>query len=254
MPKDDPITTNQCADVTPAGRTAMSIQSESRRVGVLYLLLAFSAPFHLMYIPARFFVAGDAASTARNILADTSTYRFGLVVALADQILFLLIAVGLYHLFERVSRRQAGLLVAFVGGAVVLGLLGVLLLMAPLVLLSEADFLAAFSTAQLEALSLAFLRLRGQALGLASAFWGLWLFPFGILVIRSRWFPRILGVLLIVGGVAYMTLSFVSLMFPELRAPANRVLLPFYAVGEPLMILWLVIRGARDSTVSETSP
>ena len=84
--------------------------------------------------------------------------------------------------------------------------------MAPLVLLSGADFLSVFSKPQLDALALAFLRVRSNGTSVAMVFWALWLFPFGVLVIRSGFFPRILGVLLIVGCFAYLTVSITAIV------------------------------------------
>ena len=86
---------------------------------------------------------------------------------------------------------------------------------APLVLLSGADYLSVFTKPQLDALALGFLRFHSSGAAVTTAFWGLWLFPFGILVIKSGFFPRILGILLLVAGFAYLTSSVTSIVLPD---------------------------------------
>lgn len=115
--------------------------------------------------------------------------------------------------------------------------------MAPLVLLSGDDYWSVFDKAQLDALALGFLNLRGHGIRAVMALWGLWLLPFGLLVYRSGFIPRILGGFLIVGCFGYLSVSVTSLLFP---AYARMVFpLTFLAVGEILITLWLLIKGAR---------
>lgn len=228
-----------------------SIKSAARRTGLLYLLLTILAPFNLIYIPSAFFVTGDATATARNITAGELTYRLGIVAGLASSIIFLLVVLSLYDLLRDVDRKHARLMVVLASVGCTIGIVNQLNEMAPLILLSGADFLSAFTKPQLDALSLGFLRLRGSGTLLAMAFWGLWLLPFGILVIRSGFFPRILGVLLIVGCFAYVAVSVTSIVFPANRQLVSRLAMPFYAVGELSMILWLLIKGARERAPSQ---
>src|SRR5438477_1421678 len=104
---------------------------------------------------------------------------------------------------------------------------------------------AGVSKAQLDALALGFLRLRSNATYVDMAFWGLWLFPFGVLVIKSGFFPRVLGALLIIGCFAYLTVSFTALVFPAHRQLVSQVALPFFAVGELPAIACLVFKGSK---------
>ena len=129
--------------------------------------------------------------------------------------------------------------------SVTFGLVNLLNLIAPLVLLSAAPFGSVFTAPQLDALAYAFLRLRSTGVSLAMAFWGLWLLPFGVLVIKSGRFPRLLGILLIVGGVAYLAVSVTRIGWPAYRQSVDQVLLPFYVLGELSMILWLLVKGAK---------
>jgi hypothetical protein len=115
---------------------------------------------------------------------------------------------------------------------------------APLILLSGADYLKVFSQSQLDALVLGFLSLNSDGNTIAMLFWGLWLFPFGMLVIKSRFFPRILGILLMVAGFAYVTMSMTNVVLPSYKSLVSQVMMPLY-FGEVPIILWLLIKGAK---------
>ncbi len=127
---------------------------------------------------------------------------------------------------------------------VALALANLLNEIAPLILLSGADYLSVFTKPQLDALALGFLRLNGSGESVVMAFWGLWLFPFGILVIKSGFFPRILGILLMVAGFAYIISRFTSILLPAYRHVVFQVMMPL-SFGEVPIILWLLIKGAK---------
>jgi hypothetical protein len=217
----------------------------ARSIGVLYLLSAVPAAFSIVYIPAAFLVAGDASATARRISDASLVYRIGILSDLVSQMVWVFLVVGLYGLLKGVNKRLATLMLASALVIVPIGFVDMIVQVVPLILLSGADFLSVFTKPQLDALALGSLTLRTNGLAIASAFWGLWLFPFGMLVIRSGFFPRILGILLIVGGTAYLVGSFGSIVLPAQRQLISLVTLPFYAVGELSMIVWLLVKGAR---------
>ncbi len=212
--------------------------------GVLYLLMGITGFYNLMIAP-RALVSGDAAATARNIAGSELVYRLGIMSGLAADILFVLLGVTLYALLKEVSRDQARLMVAVILVEVILGVAGLTFQAAPLALLADPGSLSAFTKPQLDTLSLVFLRLYSLGIRLGMAFWGLWLFPFGLLVLKSGWFPKVLGVLLIAGGVAYLVVSVTGIVFPAREQAVNQVMLPFYSAGELLMILWLLVKGAK---------
>jgi hypothetical protein len=90
-----------------------------------------------------------------------------------------------------------------------------------------------------------FLKLFGNGILVVQVFWGLWLFPFGVLVIRSRFLPRILGYLLIPAGLAYLAVTLTSLLFPHYRDVVSRIA-GVFQLGELPIMLWLLIMGAKD--------
>lgn len=209
------------------------------------MLLGLMGPFHLIYIPSAFIVPGDATATALKITAGELTYRLGIFTGLISNIIFLFLVLSLYNLLKDVDRKHARLMVMLVAVGVAVGVVNLLNQIAPLILLSGADYLSVFTKPQLDALGLGFLRLQGNGNLIAMAFWALWLFPFGWLVIKSGFFPKLLGVLLIVGCIAYFAVSFAGIVFPARRQIVDQIALPFYAVGEVAMIFWLLIKGAK---------
>ena len=221
-----------------------SRKHEARVAGVLYALLVVVGLIGLMYLPSFFIVRGDAAATAKNILTSELLYRTWVAVDLAGNMLFIFVVLALYQLLKEVNRVHATLMMVLALVSVPLSLVNTVAMTAPLVLLSGADFLAPLDQHQLEALAYAFLRLRGQGIIVASAFWGLWLLPFGLLVYRSGFIPKIIGVLLWVAGVGYLVDCLLSLL-----APANTAFSPVFRVleaGELPVVLWLLIMGAKD--------
>lgn len=219
-----------------------STKATARQAGVVYLLFAIVAVIGEFLLPG-FVVPGDATATANNITAAELTYRLSILVGLVTHILFILLVVILYKLFENVDKKQAMIMVLLVVVGVAVALANLLNKGAPLVLLSGADYLSVFTKPQLDGLTLGFLRFHGFGSTVVTAFWGLWLFPFGILVIKSGFIPRILGLLLFVAGVGYVLTCIASIALPDYRRIVSQIMTPLY-FGELPIIFWLVIKGA----------
>jgi hypothetical protein len=222
-----------------------SIQHQARVAGFLYLLLALSAPIGLLYVPGKLIVSGNATATADNIRASEWLLRMGIASELIHQVIVIFLVLALYRLFKAVNEtlaKQVVILGALVSVPIVF--VNVLNEIAAQILVSGADFLSVFEKPQLDALAYLFLRLHGRGLTVVSIFWGLWLFPFGMLVIRSRFIPRVLGVLLMIAGAGYLASSFVTLVLPEYASLVSQVASPLY-FGELPIIFWLLIWGAK---------
>src|SRR6266542_1060203 len=226
-----------------------STNAKARFAGFMYLLLMFSAPWSLIYLPSHFIVTGNAAATAQKIMTDVLIYRLLLFADLVSSITFLFVAWAMYNLFKNVSRKQAMLLVIFVGVSATFSIVNLLNLFAPLVLLSGADFLSTFTKPQLETLAYGFIRLHNAGIYVVYSFWGLWLFPLGILVMKSGFLPRILGWLLIVAGIAELSVCVTGMIVPAYAPLAFNLTTPFDAIGEISLPLWLLIKGAKVRAV-----
>jgi hypothetical protein len=220
-----------------------SIKAAARRAGALYFVFMIVAIVGEFFFPA-FMVPGDATATARNITAADLTYRIGILTGLVTLVIFIFLVVSLYKLLKDIDKSHALLMVLLVAIGVAIALANLLNKLAPLVLLSGADYLSVFTKPQVDALALGFLRFHSSGAAVSTAFWGLWLFPFGILVIKSGFFPRILGFLLMVAGFAYLTSSVTSIVLPAYRHVVSQVMMPLY-FGEVPIIFWLLIKGAK---------
>jgi hypothetical protein len=128
--------------------------------------------------------------------------------------------------------------------SVAIGFVNELNNVAALTLFRGADSLAVFEKPQRDALAMLFLRLHGQGNAINEIFWGLWLFPFGVLVFRSRFLPRILGIWLIINGFAYLALNFTGVMLLQYQDVVSRITFPVL-FGELAIALWLLIKGAK---------
>jgi len=227
-----------------------SRKHEARVAGVLYLLLGVTSALG-MSIPSVFIVPGDAAATVSRIASSQLLYRLYIVSGLASQILFVFLVLALYQLLKGVNRRQASLMVALVLVQVPMAFANSLCGLAPLVLSNGAHYWSAFDQHQLDAMTMGFLSLQSYGTSAVMALWGLWLLPFGILVFRSGFIPRLLGIFLIIGCFGWLGISVTSLLFPAYARIANQFTV--LAIGEILIILWLVIMGAR-TTFREGEP
>jgi hypothetical protein len=222
-----------------------STKKQARVAGLLYLLASIPAPIGLVYVPSKLIVSGDATATAHRIRAFESLLRIGIASELFTQIIFIFVVLALYRLFKAVNEtlaRQMVILGALVSVPIVF--LNVLNEIAALVLVSGADFLSVFDKRHLDALAYLFLRLHGQGIEVVAIFWGLWLFPFGMLVMRSGFIPRILGVLLMIAGFGYLVSSFTSLLLPQYAKLVGQFAMVL-ELGELPIIFWLLIWGAR---------
>lgn len=220
-----------------------SIKAVARRAGALYFLFMVVGLIDL-YGFSGFLVPGDAAATARNITAAEFTYRIGILTDFVALLLFVFLVVSLYNLLKEVHKWQAMLMVLLVSVGVAIGLANLINKIAPLILLSGDRYLSVFTKAQLDALALGVLSLNSDGNNVNTVFWGLWLFPFGILVIRSGFFPRVLGILLLVAGVGNVASGVTSIVLPPYSHVVSRITMPL-VFGEFPMIFWLLIKGAE---------
>ena len=212
----------------------------ARVAGLLYLIGSVAGVFGILYGPS-LIVPGDTLATASNILANASLFRLSIVSALLDQMIFILVVLALYQVFKSVNQHMAVLMVIFLLLSVPIAMFNELNNVAVLFLLSGADSLKVFTAAQLHALVHFFLDLHAVGLNIAFLVGSLWFFPMGYLVFKSGFLPKILGVLLLMNGFAYLIDSFAALLFPNLNV--NIVL--FTGWVEVVFALWLVIRGVN---------
>ena len=219
-------------------------RATARQIALFYLLMALPGVPSLTYLPSSFVIGGDAAATAQRITESILTYRLIVLGALLSMVFFLILAWSLYHLFEEVDRKQARLLVIFVLVSVAMGVIDVTLLLAPLALQGSASSLSAFTKAQLDALTLGIFKVRTVLLQVDETFWGLWLLPFGILVIRSGFMPKLIGAFLIVGCFAWLALSATSIVFVHVHI-VEKIAFVLTAPGELSVLTWFIVKAVK---------
>jgi hypothetical protein len=230
-----------------------SLKKTARLAGFLYLVTCIPAPFSLIYVPNALIVRGNATETASRILASQWMLLAGIAGELINPIAFLFATLALYRLLHGVNKALASLMVTLFALSIPISCLNVLNDIAALILVRGADFLSVFTRPQLDALAMIFLRLHGSGVLVAQIFWGLWLFPFGMLVYRSGFIPRLFGVFLIANGFAYPIQSFTALLLPQYHEVVSRITFPLL-FGELAIILWLLIRGVRDRPLVAAAP
>jgi hypothetical protein len=222
-----------------------STKKQARMAGLLYLLASIPAPIGYMYVPSKLIVSGDATATADRIRASESLLRIGIASELYTPVVFIFLVLALYRLFKAVNEtlaRQMVILGALVSVPIVF--LNVLNEIAALILVSGADFLSVFDKPQLDALAYLFFDLHNEGINVVAIFWGLWLFPFGMLVMRSGFIPRILGVLLMIAGFGNLAGSFTTLLLPQYAKAVGQFAMAL-AFGELPIIFYLLIWGAK---------
>jgi hypothetical protein len=216
----------------------------ARIAGAIYLSMVLTGPFSLIYAPAKLIVSGNATATASNVLSHETLFRFWIIGDLWTHIIFICLGVALYRLLGSVSKPWAVAMLGFVLVSAAVGFLNTLNSIAAFILFRGADFLNVFELAQRNALGMLFLRLHSQGNFINEIFWGLWLFPFGLLVFRSRFLPRVIGVWLMINCVAWLVLSPIALFALSYYDAAFRFAQPFL-FGELAIMLWLLIKGAK---------
>jgi uncharacterized protein DUF4386 len=226
-----------------------STRNPGRVAGFWYLLLCVLGPIRLMYIPSKLFVDGNTAATVNNIAAHELLFRLGIVADLTCGVILIFLLLAFYGLFKGVDQNLAVLVVIF-GGVMpaLINFVSVVSDAGALMVVRGTDFLSVFDKPQRDALAMLFLNLREHQITAAEILWGLWLFPLAMLVFRSRFLPRFLGVWLVINGFAYVILSLTGLLLPRYQDKVFTYSQPAL-FGEIAIMLWLVIKGARPPTM-----
>jgi len=216
----------------------------ARVAGAIYLAMVLIAPFSMIYVPEKLIVHGNAVTTARNILSHETWFRVSIVGELIGHVIFIGLGLALYRLLNEVNKGWAGTMVALVLVSAAIGFFNTLNQLAALVLFRGDDFLSVFDKGQLDALAYFFLRLNSQGNFMNEIFWGLWLLPFGLLVFRSGFLPRLLGLWLMISCFFWLALSAIALLLPTYYEAAFRYSQPAL-FSELAIMLYLLIKGAK---------
>src|ERR687883_81835 len=215
----------------------------ARIAGALYLINIVLGAFAISVVPAMVVVAGDAAATAQNIQTHELLYRLGLAAHVVVTVTNVPLAVLFFELFRVVNRRLALLDACFILVATAIEAAGLVNQFAPLVLLGSGPCASALPTAQLEVLAYLPSALSGIGYSIAQVFFTFDLLTIGYLVLRSAFLPRVIGVLLAIAGLAYLTYSLANLLAPGFAGNLVPWIQLPSLLGEGSLCLWLLIVG-----------
>src|SRR5438270_6657633 len=229
------IIKNQSAEMAKP-IAAASPRLKARITGVFFLLTILTGIFAQGFVSGRLVVDGDAAATATNILAQRGLFQLGFAVYLIEMSCQIAMTALFYELLKPAG-RSISLLAAFLGlTGCVIKTFSRLFFIAPLFVLGGAYYLSVFSTEQLQALALLFLKVNDRGAAIALVFFGFYALLTGYLIIRSAFLPRLLGVLSILGGLGWLTF-----LYP----PLGYRVFPYIAVlglfGAASLIVWLLV-------------
>jgi hypothetical protein len=217
----------------------------ARIAGFLYLLVGIFGGFAEGYVEPKMYVAGNAAATAGNVVANSGLLRLGIVADLLDGTVFVFLAMTLYILLKHVHKSMARAMLVLVALATGITCLAALFDFEGLRVATGAVDLSAFGAAGSNAIVLLLLDTQHYGLLVAQIFFGLWLAPLGYLAYKSGLFPRALGVVLIVGAVCYLVDLLAAFMVPDLgRAIHGYITIPS-AIAEISTVLYLLVVGVK---------
>lgn len=227
-------------------------QQLARTAGLLYLIVAVFGGFAHLVVRASVYVPGDAATTAQNVLANASLVRVGVVADLFQATVFVFLAMTLYLLLHHVNGSVGRAMVILVAMATTTICLNMVFQFAALLVATDGAYTAAFGAAGSKALVLLLLDIQHYGYLIAQIFFGLWLVPLGYLAYRSGMFPRALGALLIVGGVAYLFDMLGHFLVPDIAATVTGFVAIAPAVSELWMVGYLLVKGVRSPRTDTT--
>ena len=232
-----------------------SSKKTARLAGLLWFLSTATGAFGLLYIRSNVIVPGDATATAGNIMASESLYRAAIVSSLFSQIFMFFLGLTLFHLFKEVNKRLATLLLASVIIAVAIAVVNTLNHFGALLVLGQAEYLNVFSVEQLNAIAMTLIRLANSAgQGLLEIFWAPYYLSFGLLIIRSKFLPKIFGILLMFMGIGFAINVFEKFLFPQFYpALFSQLAMLGGALGGIPTMLWLLIKGANVQLLENQS-
>jgi hypothetical protein len=235
----------------PNERTPEATKQLAHIAGAVYVSLGVATAFGYYHAPL---VQGDLTAIARMITGPDLRFRIVVVSDVLAAVLAVPLALLLYQLLKPVDKTQAMLMALLLLLSVPISFVVALNYVAAQALLVGIPEVSALTAAQRDALGMLFLRLHTDGVLAVEIFFGLWLLPFGLLVIRSRFLPRVLGVLLLIAGVAYVAHSMTSLLLAGHRIVLyERVTMLARAAGEFPIMLWLLIKGADVRRVSSSA-
>ena len=233
---------------------ASSPKGVARIAGVFYLLVGIFGGFAEGFVDPKMYVAGDAAATTANVVANAALLRMGVVAHLFDAAFFVLTALTLYVLLKHVYKSVARAMLVFVVIAVAIITINAVFQFEGLLVATIGFYATAFGAAGSDALVLLLLEIQHYGTLAAQVFFGLWLAPLGYLAYKSGLFPKALGIVLIVATVSYLLDLLAAFSFPEFAPQSHPFLIVAPAIAEIWMVIYLLVIGVRSPRPTDHAP
>jgi hypothetical protein len=224
--------------MTPTKRLA-------RIAGFFYLLVGIFGGFAEGFVEPKMYVAGNAATTAGNVVANAGLLRMGVVADLLDGTFFVFTALALYMLFKDVHKSASRAMLVFVALAAVITCVSAVFEFEGLRVATGGVNAATLGVGGSNALVLLLLDAQHYGLLTAQIFFGLWLAPLGYMAYKSGWFPKALGVALVVASGCYLVDMLAAFVAPGFDQKIHALISIPCAVAEIWMVCYLVVIGVR---------
>jgi hypothetical protein len=243
-----------------AGESMTSPKRLARIAGIFYLFVALFGGFAEGFADKKVYVAGDAAATAANVVANAGLVRIGVLAHLVNGVFFVLTAVALYLLLNHVQKNAARWMVVLVALAAGIAGLNAVFQFEGLQVATNSSYAAAFGAAGSNALVLMLLDIQHYGTLAAQVFFGLWLAPLGYLVYKSGLFPKGLGVVLVAATVCYLVDVLVAFLVPDIAKQISPLMVIAPIVAEVWLLGYLLVKGvgsprqADHASVAELAP
>jgi Domain of unknown function (DUF4386) len=212
--------------------------------GLMYVMLCATA-FFAVYVNSRIVKSGNATATADNIRKSTTLFRYGFMGDLMQATFFLFTAMALYVLLKHVNRLVAAAMMTIVAISVAIQSLNMLNTYTAMMIATDKGYTGAFGKPGSDALTMLFTDMQANGFFIAQVFFGLWLLPLGYLVIKSRYVPKVFGIVLIAGCVNMLVELFAHFLSPGFEDTIKPVITVVGTVAEIPFFLWLLVRGVR---------
>jgi hypothetical protein len=224
---------------------------KARTAGLIYLMVVLTGIFSLMYVPNQLINWNDAASTFHNISTEQTLFRYGILGHVICYTSFFMLPLALYRLLHKVHHKVACIMILLVFVSVPISFMNLTHKLTVLNIINDTQYQANFTIAELQSQVMFYLNQYDNGVLLVSLFWGLWLLPFGYLVFKSKFLPKVLGVLLMLGFFGY-TVNFIGHIIIEdynILGIAKYISMPA-SIAEIGTCLWLLVFGAKSDHLS----
>jgi hypothetical protein len=233
----------------PAGSTIASPKRLARIAGLLYLVVGLLGAFAFAAVYSTMYVAGDAAATASNLVANAGLVRIGVAADLIQVTFWVFLSLTLYALLRHVNAYAARAMVVLVVIGASISFFNILFEFQGMRVATDPTYIAALGAAGSNALAMLMLDLQHYGYYIAGIFFGLWLVPLGYLAFKSNMFPKALGIVLVVGGVGYLFDTLAAFVAPELTATIHPLAALLGIVAEVSLLAYLLVKGVRSPIV-----